>query len=150
MADAEEALSGSETDEPTEGEVTGHRRRILHPQKATQIPMSSPSVGSYVEKIRREAQGLRDRAKATESRADELARRLHTELARSSGKLADPTDLAFDADHLDDGDKLGAAIDSLLESKPHLRSRVPSGNVGQDAKDTGQPVSLLSHLKSLV
>lgn len=104
----------------------------------------------YVEKIRREAQGLRDRAKAAESRADELARRLHMELARSSGKLADPTDLAFDADHLDDGDKLGAAIDSLLESKPYLRSRVPSGNVGQGAKDTGQPVSLLSHLKSLV
>jgi hypothetical protein len=110
----------------------------------------SDTVG--VDKVRREARNLRERLKVSEARTDELARRLHTELARASGKLADVTDLAFDAAHLDDADTLTAAIDSLLEAKPHLRSRVPSGgNVGQGAKDNASPpTSLLTHLKALV
>lgn len=105
-----------------------------------------------VDKVRREARNLRERLKTSEARAEALARRLHAELTRSSGKLADVTDLAYDAAHLDDADTLTAAIDSLLEAKPHLRSRVPSGgNVGQGAKDNASPpTSLLSHLKSLV
>ena len=103
----------------------------------------------YVDKIRREAQGLRDRAKTAETRVDELSRALFTARAAATGKLVDASALAFDP-ALDDGDKISAAVDSLLESKPYLRSRVPSGNVGQGAKDARQPTSLLSHLKSLV
>lgn len=101
---------------------------------------------------RREARSLRDRLKASEARAEELGRRLHAELTRSSGKLADATDLPYDAAHLDDADTHTAAIDSLLAAKPHLRSRVPvGGNVGQGAKDSEKPpVGLLSTLKSLV
>ena len=37
------------------------------------------------------------------------AQRLHTELVRATGKLADPTDLEFAEEHLDDPDALAAA-----------------------------------------
>jgi hypothetical protein len=40
-----------------------------------------------------------------------------------AGQLADPTDLEFDEDHLDDPDALAAAVDDLLARKPHLASR---------------------------
>jgi hypothetical protein len=92
----------------------------------------------YVEKIRRESASYRDRAKAAEARADELAARLHAALVTATGKLADPSDLAFDSAHLDDVDQLDAAIDALIDAKPHLKSR-SFGSVGQGQRsnDTG-------------
>ena len=73
---------------------------------------------SYVEELRQENGKYRQRAQ----RADDLARRLHTELVRATGKLADPEDLPFDDSHLDDPDALAAAVDDLLARKPHLAS----------------------------
>jgi hypothetical protein len=46
-----------------------------------------------------------------------------TWLEALAGQLADPTDLEFDEDHLDDPDALAAAVDDLLARKPHLASR---------------------------
>lgn len=82
---------------------------------------------SYVEKLRRESAGYRERAQA----GDTYAQRLHTELVKATGKLADATDLAFDENHLDDPDALTAAIDDLLARKPHLANRRPVGDIGQ-------------------
>ena len=65
--------------------------------------------------------------------ADNYAKRLHLELVRATGKLADPTDLEFNEVHLDDADALAAAIDDLLARKPHLASRRPTGEIGQGA-----------------
>ena len=45
--------------------------------------------------------------------------------------MADPTDLEFDEDHLDDPDALAAAVDDLLACKPQLASRRPTGEIGQ-------------------
>lgn len=83
----------------------------------------------YVEKLRKESAGYRERAQ----QADQLAQRLHTALVAATGRLADPTDLPFDAEHLDDPDALNAAIDALVERKPHLKSRRVVGDVGQGA-----------------
>lgn len=83
----------------------------------------------YVEKLRKESAGYRERAQ----QADQLAERLHTALVAATGRLADPTDLPFDAHHLDDVDAMTAAIDVLVERKPHLKTRRPSGDVGQGA-----------------
>lgn len=66
-------------------------------------------------------------------RADTLARRLHTELVRAAGKLADPTDLPFDETHLEDPEVLAAAVDELIARKPHLAARRPTGDIGQGA-----------------
>jgi hypothetical protein len=88
----------------------------------------------YVEKIRRESAGHRTRASGAEERADALAARLHTALVTATGLLADASDLPFDATHLDDADALATAIDALTTGKPHLKSRKPSGSVGQGVK----------------
>ena len=97
-----------------------------------------------VEDLRQENGRYRQRAQ----RADDLAKRLHTELVRATGRLADPTDLAFDEAHLEEGDSLSLAIDELLERKPHLATRRPSGDIGQGHRGgSSEPVSLLQMLK---
>lgn len=81
----------------------------------------------YVEKLRQENGKYRQRAQRT----DELAHRLHTALVAATGRLADPTDLEFSEDHLEDPQALDAALEALLTSKPHLAPRRPRGDVGQ-------------------
>ena len=98
----------------------------------------------YVSELRNEAKGHRETSKA-------LATRLHSELVRASGRLADPNDLPFDQAHIDNPDALNTAIDELLTRKPHFASRRPNGAVGQGVKDSGTPPgSIIAHLKTLV
>lgn len=97
----------------------------------------------YVNGLKQEAVDNRQKAKA-------LATRLHAELVRATGRLADPNDLPFDTAHLESADALNAAIDDLLSRKPHFATRVPQGHVGQGVKDQVPPLSLVSHLKNLV
>lgn len=109
-----------------------------------------------VRKLRKEAATLRERAKAAEARAtrtDSLAARLHTELVRASGKLADPHDFPYnpDADLLDDPEAFNQAIDEFVEAKPHLRSRTPKGDVGQGNRGTAnEPLNFHQILKQFV
>lgn len=98
----------------------------------------------YVEKLRKENAGYRDRAKDR----DTLASRLHTALVAATGRLADPTDLQFDAAHLDDAEALTTALDDLLAAKPHLATRRVSGNVGQGAAEGAQSVDLAGILRA--
>lgn len=117
-------------------------------------PDDNPEVGTteesdtfpreVVAELRRENGKYRQKAQ----HADALAERLHTELVRATGRLADPTDLPFDTEHLDDADKLTAAIDDLLDRKPHLATRKPSGDIGQGQRGSAaEPFSLLGLLK---
>ncbi|MDN4522618.1 hypothetical protein JN086_00025 [Mycolicibacterium austroafricanum] len=106
-------------------------------------PESDPDVfpREVVEELRRENGKHRQRAQ-------KVARRLHAELVRATGRLADPTDLEFAEDHLDDPEALTAAIDELLDRKPHLASRRPMGDIGQGNRgSTSEPFSLLGLLK---
>lgn len=104
---------------------------------------------SVVEKLRTENGKHRQNTAQANSRADALATRLHAELVRATGRLADPTDLAFDAEHLDDADALTAAIDALLDAKPHLASRRPTGDIGQGNRGPATAgFSLLDALKA--
>ena len=100
-------------------------------------PESEPETFplEYVQKLRTEAAESRVRAKAT----DALATRLHASLVAATGRLADPSDLPFDAAHLDDDAAMNTAIDALLVAKPHLASRKPRGDVGQ-GQSGGSPV----------
>lgn len=100
---------------------------------------------SYVEKLRRENATYRERAQT----AEHYAHRLHTALTEATGRLADPTDLAFDQAHLDDPDALRSAIDDLLARKPHLASRRPFGDVGQGNRgSSSEPVNLAELLRA--
>ena len=93
---------------------------------------------SYVEELRQENGSYRQRAQ----KGDTYAQRLHTELVRATGKLADPTDLPFDEDHLDDPDALAAAVDDLLTRKPHLAQRRPDRRNRARSLTPGRRVAL--------
>jgi len=98
---------------------------------------------SYVEQLRTENARYRQRARS----ADQYAKRLHTELVRATGRLADPTDLAFNEEHLEDPDALITALDGLLARKPHLASRRPRGDIGQGVSACGSTVDLAAILR---
>ena len=99
-------------------------------------PSIRPSPGegdtfprSFVEDLRRENARYRERAR----NADTDAKRLHIDLVRATGMLADPTYLDFAEDHLDDPDAWPPPVDDLLARKPHLAPRRPTGEIGQGA-----------------
>ena len=98
----------------------------------------------YVEKLRKESAGYRVRAQ----QADNLAARLHLALVADTGRLADPSDLAFDPAHLDDDSALSAALDDLLHRTPHLASRRPRGDVGQGISGPSTATDLAGILRS--
>ncbi|WP_261623293.1 hypothetical protein [Nesterenkonia marinintestina] len=101
------------------------------PEEDSQEPEDAPETfpRSYVEKLRDESARYRQRAQ----QADDYAQRLHTALTAATGRLADPSDLPFDPEHLEDQDALTAALDDLLARKPHLAARKPAGSIGQGA-----------------
>ncbi len=111
----------------------------------TEEPETFPR--EVVADLRKENAKYRQRAQ----QSDVLAQRLHAELVRATGRLADPSDLPFSDDHLADPDSMTAAIDELLEAKPHLASRKPVGDIGQGQRGgTAQPFNLLQALKDRV
>ena len=94
--------------------------------------------------LRKENAKYRQRAQ----QADTYAKRLHLEMVKATGRLADPTDLEFDESHLDDPEALTAAVDDLLTRKPHLATRKPSGDIGQGHRGSASAgFSLLDMLK---
>lgn len=102
----------------------------------------------YVEKLRSQSFRYRERAKAAESRVTELEQRLHSELVKGFDTLTDPRDLPFDAEHLDDTDKLAAAIEAIVTDRPHLKKRTAKGDIGLGNRgDAVKEVSLLEILK---
>lgn len=99
---------------------------------------------SYVKALRKESAGYREKAK----RADELAARLHSALVKADGRLQDPSDLPYDDAHLETPEAITEAIEALLQSKPHLASRRPSGVIPQGATpENGDGFSLAGLLR---
>lgn len=114
------------------------------PEETPEDETTEPEVfpREYVQKLRDENAKYRQKA----GDRDEIATRLHAALVAATGRLADPADLPFDETHLTDADALTAAVDALLEQKPHLASRIPTGNIGQGvsaAPDTFNLAGLL-------
>ncbi|MCV7195404.1 hypothetical protein H7J74_02745 [Mycobacterium angelicum] len=105
---------------------------------------------SYVEDLRKESAGYRDRAKQAEDRADALAKQLHAELVKATGKLENPADLPFDSSHIEHPEKLAEAIDALLADRPYFAKRKIAGDIGQGNRGTAEPVSLLGLLKGAI
>lgn len=126
-------------------ELTTDPEAVEDPQDAQEGTQEADTFPrSYVEKLRDENARYRQRAQ----RADDLATRLHTALVAATGRLADPGDLDFDEDHLDDPGALDTALDDLLTRKPHLASRRPRGDVGQGVSVSNATVDLAGILRS--
>lgn len=103
---------------------------------------------AYVEKLRKESANYRDKAK----RAQELEQRLHDALVAKDGRLADPTDLEFNPDHLDNPEALSNAIANLVAKKPGLRAQRLSGDVGAGVREKPKPptTDLLTIMKGFI
>ncbi|MEZ0359890.1 hypothetical protein [Mycobacterium sp. SA01] len=103
---------------------------------------------SYVEELRKESADYRTRAKEAEDQADKLARRLHTALVTGTNRLENPTDLPYDAKHLEDPEALKAALDALLADRPYMAKRVVTGDAGQGNRGGAESgVSLLEMMR---
>lgn len=146
--DPEEILPGtpgSTAREDAEDHTTEDTAEVLHKEAPAPAEAEADTFSrDYVEKLRQENGKYRQRAQ----RADDLAHRLHTALVTATGRLADPTDLEFSEDHLEDPEALEAAVEALLTSKPHLAARRPRGDVGQGATSSGATVDLAGLLRS--
>lgn len=102
----------------------------------------------YVERLRSRSAGYRARAKTAEGRVTELEQALYTERVRALDVLADPTDLPYDPDALDDPDALRAAVDELVSKRPHLRRRGVARDTGsREQHEGGDSVSLLGLMR---
>lgn len=103
----------------------------------------------YVERLRARSAGYRTRATAAEARTSELEQALYTERVRALDVLADPTDLPYDPEALDDPDALRTAVDDLVAKRPHLRRRgVADSSTGhREQHDGTEPVSLLGIMR---
>ena len=91
----------------------------------------------YVKGLREEAKSWRLKA----ARADELEARLHSELTKADGRLADWQDLPFDPEHLADPQKHADAITELLKAKPHYAIRKPAPGSTIHQGPVGAPVA---------
>lgn len=102
---------------------------------------------AYVEKLRKENAGYREKAKRTE----ELEHRLHHALVAADGRLADPNDLEFAPEHLDDPEALAAAVTALVKNKPGLKAQKFTGSIGAGDRGTPKkaPVDLISLMRGM-
>ena len=103
----------------------------------------------YVTKLRQEAAEGRVKAK----RAESLARQAMRAIAEKDGRLIDADVLAFDTEFLDDDglvdeSKVGAAIASLVERKPHLAAQRPTSAIPQGARPEPDRVDLHGMLRA--
>jgi hypothetical protein len=116
-------------------------------QEAPEVPKSYDA--DYVAELRQEAAENRVKAK----RAEDLARQAVRAYTEGKGQLIDPEDLAFDPAFLDedglvDFDKVRAAIDALVQRKPHLASQRPTSTITQGAQPEPSRVDLHGILRA--
>ncbi len=132
----------------------------LEPEVETDDEEPDTFPRAYVEDLRAEAAEHRTRARDNGARADLLAERLLAQTVASvtSEVLADPSDLLDLTDHHDlvdenglpDPDLIETAAAQLVERKPHLARRRPSGTVDQGAREPETPsVDLAGILRSV-
>lgn len=81
-----------------------------------------------------------------------LQQRLLTALVKADGRMQDPTDFPFNAEHLDNEEALLEAITELLEAKPHLKKRTNhvTEDIGAGVRgDKPNDFDLLSVIRSM-
>lgn len=106
---------------------------------------------TYVEKLRRESQGYRERAKLGDTALSRLTESTMKEATNPI--LIDPSDLKYDEESMSDDEgfpdpeKIKDAATALVEKKPHLGKR-PKGNIGQGTRSSEDGFNLAGILRS--
>lgn len=120
----------NETIEIPVGQTAEGEKPPAEPVVEDELPEGDTFPRQYVEDLRAESAKHRTAAKEATEALVPLQERLFSALVAATGRLADPTDLPFDAALLDET-ALTTAIDDLLAKKPHLASRRVVGDIGQ-------------------
>lgn len=102
----------------------------------------------YVQQLRAESAEHRRKAADAAAQSDAVRRELWRARVEALSLLADPTDLEYDADALDDSDRIRELADALLTDKPHLRSRKITGRAGQGEGSPTAAPSLVGILRA--
>lgn len=133
--------SPEEGNQGQDGNGSGDGHDDHHPEGQDTFPRS------YVEKLRKSEAKYRDRAKRT----DTLERQLHTALVKLDGRLADPEDLPFNEEYLEDPDALAEAVTDLVARKPGLKAQQFSGDAGAGARGDKPkpPADLISLIRGM-
>lgn len=148
MTDATPMVDDQNTPDPVENvEPADQEQPVDPPTEETTTPADDSFPREYVEELREENKRYRLKAKS----AEELQTRLHEALVRLDGRLADPTDLKFSEDYLNNPDALADAITDLVARKPGLKAQQFSGDVGMGKRGSAQkpPADLISIIRGL-
>lgn len=106
---------------------------------------------SYVEKLRKENQGYRQRANTAEARVDELSRALWAARVEATGEVENAAEVRYNADIADDADAITEAVHAAVSERPYIAKRKVSGSVGQGVTGSkDEPFSLLGRLQRSV
>lgn len=132
-----------ENDETTESEAeaTESEEPAASETEENDTENDENSGGDQIAEVRREAAGYRTKLRDTEAQLRRVQSELFRAKVAATGRLADASDMPVNVELLDDGDALDAAIDELLQSKPHLKAR-SFGGIGQGEKSERSSVSL--------
>jgi hypothetical protein len=103
----------------------------------------------YVKALRAEAAEYRVKAK----RAEALARQALTAIVTADGRLIDPSDLHFTDDLIGkdgtlDGNAVRAAIETLIDVKPHLARKRPTAPIAQGVRPSKAEPNLLQIIQA--
>lgn len=147
----ERPVDGAQGDSPRPEGPPADQTSPETPETGAESTEGKPEGGEQRQEFTPEYVGkLREESATTRTRLRDREQAMHRLLVEQTGRLADPADLAFDATHLDDPEALGAAIDALLEAKPHLRARQFGGvEQGPTGKPTAE-VDLLGTLRGML
>lgn len=107
-----------------------------------------PGEDSQIKKLRNEAANYRVKARETSERLTARETALFDALVKLDGRLADSRDVEFNAEYLEEPDRLSAAISDILEAKPGLAARRYGGNIGAGVQ-AEKDVSLVEIMKSM-
>lgn len=103
---------------------------------------------SQIKKLRNESANYRVKAREASERLAARESALFDALVKLDGRLADSRDVDFNAEYLEQPDKLSAAISEILEAKPGLAARRYGGNIGAGVQ-AEKDVSLVEIMKSM-
>ena len=100
---------------------------------------------AYVKKLRNENANYRKRAENAEQleqQLNDLSTRLQKELVKRDGRLANADDLPFNPEFLENEAALTTAITELIKTRPGLKSRIASGDIGNGSRGSAKKESM--------
>ena len=134
------------TDEPFDGELPVDTTEPVDETPEVETLTDDPQAGDNSSGGDETAGG--DGVQQLRDEVARLREQLWTARVEATGRLVDASDLPLDPDALDDPQAVAAAVDALIDRKPHLARRTARGDIGQHEQPTTEPFSLHAALRA--